>query len=58
MEQEKKQWGGKRPGAGAKVTKNRPHRLTINISDKVRYILNTKGNKSDYLEKLILNDSK
>ena len=58
MEQEKKQWGGKRPGAGAKVTKNRPHRLTINISEKVLDILKTKGNKSDYLENLILNDSK
>ena len=58
MEQEKKQWGGKRPGAGPKITKNRPHRLTINISEKVLDILKTKGNKSDYLEKLILNDSK
>ena len=58
MEQEKKQWGGKRPGAGAKVTKNRPHRLTINISDNVLEIIKTKGNRRDYLVSLILNDSK
>ena len=55
---EKSNWGGRREGAGHPVTGQQKKRnLTIKIDDEVRYYLDSKGNKSAYVNNLILEDN-
>ena len=54
---EKSNWGGRREGAGHPVTGQQKKRnLTIKIDDEVRSYLESKGNKSEYVNNLILED--
>jgi hypothetical protein len=52
MEQEKKQHGGYRPGAGRPAT-DRSHAVTLRISEEAFQKLNTQRNKSEVVDKLI-----
>jgi hypothetical protein len=52
MEQEKKQHGGYRPGAGRPAT-DRSHAVTLRISEKSFMKLNNCNNKSETIDRLI-----
>lgn len=57
MEQQKKQRGGYRPGAG-RPANDRNIMVAVRISQEAADILNAQKNKSEYIDNLIRNDGK
>lgn len=53
MEAEKKQRGGKRPGAG-RPTGTRKNLISVRISDEANEILSSVNNKSEFINDLII----
>jgi hypothetical protein len=53
---DKNNWGGRREGAGHPLRGLKKKNLTIKVDDEVREYLDSKGNKSAYVNNLILED--
>lgn len=57
MENEKKKRGGARPGAGRKRIEKKRITVTLRLSEEAYGILCTSDNRSQYIERLLLQDA-